>query len=108
LIYYIIDFFVERPAADCNKPVAEYHYVRTDSTRTTMDRFLNNKPSLVESNDAMEVDKDNVIAENAAPPEQQQIEVVKGPRVEVRLGSVLQLRKDLKKEESAGTVFVCL
>lgn len=105
LISTALDFAAEKSTTNGNgKSVAEYHYVRTDSTRTTMHRFLNNKPSIIQNNESMDVDADNVTAtESTAPPQQQQIEVTKRPRVEVRLGSVLQLRKEIKKEESPGT-----
>lgn len=60
----------------------EYKYVRTDSKVTTLDTFVY-KPT-----DDMEVD--------------QEVQVTKKPRVDVRLTSVLQLRKEVKKQESTG------
>lgn len=59
-----------------NKQVAEYRYVRTDSTATTLDAFLNQP-----SNDDMDVDEG---------------------RVHVNLGSIHTLRKRIAKEEKQG------
>lgn len=67
----------------------EYKYVRTDSRVTTLDTFVY-RPKEAEP---MEVDQQ---------AETRQTQIVKKPRVDVRLTSVLQLRKEVKKEENAG------
>ncbi|KAG2195568.1 hypothetical protein INT47_001315 [Mucor saturninus] len=67
-----------------NKPVAEYRYVRTDSTATTLDAFLK-KPS----NDDMDVDMDE-------------------GRVHVNLGSIHTLRKAIAKEENQDDTFALI
>lgn len=64
--------------------VPEYKYVRTDSRATTLDAFVY-KPE--------EVNTEAITTE-----------VIKKPRVEVRLTSVLQLRKEIKKQENIGTI----
>jgi hypothetical protein len=61
-----------------NKPVAENKYVRTDSTATTLDAFLNQP-----SNDDMDTDES---------------------RVHVNLGSIHTLRKRFAKEENQGNL----
>ncbi|KAI9475410.1 MAG: histidine kinase-like ATPase [Benjaminiella poitrasii] len=64
-----------------NTNVPEYKYVRTDSKVTTLDAFVH-KPSNT-------MDRDEPV-------------VVNKSRVEVRLTSVLQLRKEVKKQENLG------
>ncbi|CAO0789459.1 unnamed protein product [Mucor circinelloides] len=80
--------------------VPEYKYVRTDSRVTTLDTFIY-KPALQqpqqtrpESEDSMEIDTDDA--------SHLSVETSRKPRVEVRLTSILQLRKDIKKQENAA------
>lgn len=80
--------------------VPEYKYVRTDSRVTTLDTFIykptqQQQQSLTEqADDSMEIDTDE--------SSHLSVETSKKPRVEVRLTSILQLRKDIKKQENAG------
>ncbi|ORE06950.1 DNA mismatch repair protein MutL [Rhizopus microsporus var. microsporus] len=70
-------------------PVAEYRYVRTDSKMNQLETFgysIQPKRSRTEN----DMDQAN---------EMPLIEVTKKPRVEVRLTSLLQLRKEVKKDE---------
>jgi DNA mismatch repair protein MLH1 len=66
--------------------IPEYKYVRTDSRVTTLDTFVHNNKS-----------KQEAQVTNT-------VQVVQKPRVEVRLTSVLQLRKQVKKQENIGTI----
>ena len=70
----------------------EYKYVRTDSRVTTLDAFVHSKsnPSCA----SLAGDKDETHS--------MEVDTVSKPRVEVRLTSVLQLRKEIKKAENQG------
>ncbi|KAI8374834.1 DNA mismatch repair protein Mlh1 [Blakeslea trispora] len=80
--------------------VPEYKYVRTDSRVTTLDAFVHSKsnPSFASIpgdknkgvNHLMEVDTD----------------ASSKPRVEVRLTSILQLRKEIKKAENQDLTYI--
>lgn len=80
--------------------IPEYKYVRTDSRVTTLDTFVykptqqQQQQSHTETEDSMEIDTDESLPLS--------VETSNKPRVEVRLTSILQLRKDVKKQENAG------
>lgn len=76
----------------------EYKYVRTDSRVTTLDTFVfkptTQQKQQSENDESMQVDTDELSSLS--------VETVKKPRVEVRLTSILQLRKDIKKQGNTG------
>ncbi|KAG2194488.1 hypothetical protein INT46_009673 [Mucor plumbeus] len=84
--------------ASTSATVPEYKYVRTDSRVTTLDTFVF-KPTAqqkqqTENEDSMQIDTDELSSLS--------VETVKKPRVEVRLTSILQLRKEIKKQENTA------
>ncbi|CEP07599.1 hypothetical protein [Parasitella parasitica] len=81
----------ERPQA-----IPEYKYVRTDSRVTTLDTFVFKPPAPQSSGDNGAKDMDTDDSSHLS------VETVKKPRVEVRLTSILQLRKDIKKQENTA------
>ncbi|KAI8372670.1 histidine kinase-like ATPase [Choanephora cucurbitarum] len=91
----VSDPVVEQQEVSLNhrQNVPEYKYVRTDSRVTTLDAFVHSKsnPSCA----SLAGDKD----------ETHLMEVSK-PRVEVRLTSVLQLRKEIKKAENQDLTYI--
>ncbi|RCH81931.1 DNA mismatch repair protein, partial [Rhizopus stolonifer] len=76
----------EETAPSSNTSIPEYKYVRTDSRVTTLDAFIH-KPTPMQK-DTMEIDAEPII------------NTIDKPRVKVRLTSVLQLRKQIKKAEN--------
>ncbi|GAA5809620.1 hypothetical protein MFLAVUS_003031 [Mucor flavus] len=82
---------VEKPAS--SKPVAEYKYVRTDSSATTLDSFLT-RPNKEDDVDAMDIDEDSPV-------------ITKDARVHVNLASIHTLRKGVAKSEDKeiSTIF---
>lgn len=89
---------VEKPAS--SKPVAEYKYVRTDSSATTLDSFLT-RPNKEDDVDAMDIDEDSPV-------------ITKDARVHVNLASIHTLRKGVAKSEDKGIrylgggVYICI
>lgn len=81
---------VEKPVS--NKPVAEYKYVRTDSSATTLDSFLT-RPNKEDDGDAMDIDEDSAV-------------ITKDARVHVNLASIHTLRKRVAKSEDKGTHYL--
>lgn len=73
-------------------PVAEYKYVRTDSRMNQLESFgysVQPKRQRIDQGvEEMDIDQPTPL-----------IEITKRPRVEVRLTSLLQLRKEVKKNE---------
>ncbi|KAI8647179.1 hypothetical protein BD408DRAFT_378988 [Parasitella parasitica] len=76
--------------------VPEYKYVRTDSRVTTLDTFVFKPPTQQhpEENEAMHLDTED--------SSYLSVETTKKPRVDVRLTSILQLRKEIKKQENTA------
>ncbi|KAI7898874.1 histidine kinase-like ATPase [Cokeromyces recurvatus] len=71
-----------------NNNTPEYKYVRTDSKITTLDTFVHKRGTTTLGHDETHV------------------EVIHKARVEVRLTSVLQLRKEIKKQENIGLTHI--
>lgn len=84
--------------------VPEYKYVRTDSRVTTLDAFVYNNNNNNKKPDEMDTGTSSrPVTNTSSRPETNTVEVTRKPRVEVRLTSVLQLRKQIRKQENTGS-----
>ncbi|KAK4520142.1 uncharacterized protein ATC70_008273 [Mucor velutinosus] len=84
--------------------VPEYKYVRTDSRVTTLDTFVY-KPTQQQQQQQQQshTENENFMGVDTDESSHLSVETSQKPRVEVRLTSILQLRKDIKKQENAAT-----
>ncbi|KAI8973504.1 DNA mismatch repair protein hexB [Mycotypha africana] len=96
----------EEPSSSSTRSsnVPEYKYVRTDSRVTTLDTFLYNPENAARAAETLNAESSST--DSSQPPVASvtttcSVEVIKKTRVEVRLTSVLNLRKEIKKQENA-------